>query len=237
MTNRLLLFGFLLFSMAAYGQDRGAISGIVTLSSSGEAVENVTVTIRLDPEMINGNGELVFGNPIQTTTDQTGHFLFKDSAPGTYQLTMERAGSPGFVDSRRFITVRAKAEGAPLAFSVSFPKTGTITGAVQDNSGKPVAGVTVLLVTSAEGPRQSVLGARTNARGEYRLNEVPPGKFKVLASPDMILPGVNDSHEIIRQNVSTFYPRTTVERDASLITLVGGEELNDIDITLQSSIP
>ena len=77
---------------------------------------------------------------------------------------------------------------------------------------------------------QVILSARTDTRGEYRLNEVPPGKFRVLAWPERILP--IDPDELIRQNVPTFYQRTTVEGDGSAIFLLGGEEINGIDITL-----
>ena len=221
-------------------QDRGAISGIVALSNSGESPADVVITIRLDTGIVRNSG-VALGNPIQATTDRTGLFLFKDLTPGTYQLTMERAGSPGFVDSRRVITVVARPDSvkpaaAPLALSVSFPPIGTITGAVRDESGKGVALVPVLLVVAGAGPMQVVLGGRTDVRGEYKLNDVPPGKFRVLAWPDRILLSVND-RETIRQNVPTFYQRTIAETDGSVISLLGGEEINGIEITLRSSIP
>jgi hypothetical protein len=239
MINRLLLSGLLLFSVAARAQDRGAISGIVALSNSGEALPDVVVTIRFDPGILRIDG-VHLGNPIQTTTDRTGHFLFEDLTPGTYQLTMERAGSPGFVDNRRVISVSARPDSVkppavPLSLSVSFPRVGALAGTVRDESGKPAAGVPVLLIVDVAGPPQLVLSGRTDARGEYRLNEVPPGKFRVLAWPDRILPGVNSSREPIRQNVPTFYSRTTVEENGSVISLLGGEEMNGIDITLRSS--
>lgn len=240
-SNRLLLFGLLLFSVAARAQDRGAISGIVALSSSGEALPDVVVTIRFGPGIPRIDG-VHLGNPVQTTTDRTGHFLFEDLTPGPYQLTMERAGSPGFVDSRRTtsVTVRpgsVNPQAVPLALSVSFRRTGTVAGTVRDESGKPVAGVPVLLIVAVAGPMQVVLSGSSDPRGEYRLNEVPPGKFRVLAWPERILLGVSSSNELMRQSVPTFYSRTTVERDGSVISLLGGEELNGIDITSQSSIP
>src|SRR5688572_5043190 len=106
MIPRLLLAGMLLFSSEPTGQDRSALSGIVTLSSSSEPVEGVQVTVRLNTTIPRPGG-VALGNPIQATTDRRGQFSFTSLNTGQYLLTLDRNGSPGFVNRERNITVVA----------------------------------------------------------------------------------------------------------------------------------
>lgn len=224
MTLRLLI-GMLLFSSTLRAQEPPALFGTVTITSSGEAAEGVTVTIRWDPGIPDGNGVLHLGAPIQATTDRTGHFSFGSlKETGPYVLTIDRNGSPGFVDGQRTTWAGVRSDTIPLALSATFPRPATISGTVRDSSGKPAPGILVMVFASPGLTKIATTGI-TDARGEYRLNEVPPGEFRILARLQWeVIPIPGQS---TRQDVATYYRQA--------IRVSEGEEARGIDITMGSS--
>ena len=92
--------------------------------------------------------------------------------PGDYTLTLERFG---YATTRAEATV-AEGRFTELAVPLQRLETGTVTGTVTDESTeRPLAGVTVSLV----GEDRSVT---TDARGAYRLEEVPAGEHRFRAA-------------------------------------------------------
>ncbi len=119
-------------------------------------------------------------------TDGDGRFVFHDLPKGATQVT---ATASGFLDR--------PAGGAPQrplqledgqhldGVRLRLLKVASVTGVVLDEAGEPVVGLTVrVLRREVPGgiPRFALSGnARTDDRGQYRLDNLAPGQLYVLA--------------------------------------------------------
>lgn len=126
------------------------------------------------------------------STGDSGRFVFRNLKPGGYRLVAKEGSGlyytaqygqrdprgPGFLlplgDGETFRD--AKLEMAPM---------GVITGRVFDPEGRPLGNARVDLVNSIYQDGRRVLvkrGVLTNERGDYRLSNLPPGRYTVAAS-------------------------------------------------------
>jgi Tol biopolymer transport system component len=121
-------------------------------------------------------------------TEQDGRFVFRDLKPGKYRLaaTVEGGGHApaeyGQRDPRgRGVVFRVTGGQSLKNLQLEMFPTGAISGRVRDENGAPagVATVMALEVHYENGIRQMkiVESARTNERGEYRLDRLPPGQY------------------------------------------------------------
>ena len=155
------------------------VSGRVTVA--GEPLSGVTITLRDD-------GGTVVGT---ATTDSTGEYFFDQVEPGNdYTLTVTVPDgfildSPGVItfdvpeDSEEPIT-----EQNFLLTAAPAPPTGSASGTVRDQEAgtdPPVAGV---LITVA-GPDDAEYEVRTDADGNWSLDDLPPGDYTAtVTAPD-----------------------------------------------------
>jgi hypothetical protein len=120
-------------------------------------------------------------------SDNAGKFAFSEVEAGTFRLFVHL---DGFV--RQEYGQRAfPGQGTPLNLNggdilkdlkIQLTPAGNVGGRIVDNFGKPAAGVPLQLlraVYNQAGQRtlQSVGGARTNDRGEYRFFWITPGRY------------------------------------------------------------
>src|SRR5581483_3845824 len=94
-----------------------------------------------------------------------GRVLLTASAPGYVRWARELELPPG--DRPRELTLRD--------VEVALERGGTLLGRVRDRDGDPAAGVLV---------RAGELSATADARGEFRIDGVPPGPCRVEAAAD-----------------------------------------------------
>jgi hypothetical protein len=66
-----------------------------------------------------------------------------------------------------------------ITVPVAAQPTGVLTGTVSDPSGAPVAGATVVILSSAG---SAVATARTSSAGEYRGEGLDPGNYRISTS-------------------------------------------------------
>jgi hypothetical protein len=169
----------------------GRIEGSVTIEGTLTPIPDIRVTLK----------SALTSPEIQTTTDDLGHFSFKDVPQGSYYLSMGRGG--GYVRSYKSadttpVTVLAGQTASP---NLTLARTGSIKGRVTRPDGSPVADIVVLAHPSTYTRDQVWLGAstaygvsegRTNAQGEYEINSVTPMEYYVLTgdtySPNAIHP-------------------------------------------------
>lgn len=119
-------------------------------------------------------------------------------------------------------------EAAPLP-----PKPVTeIRGRVVDTEGEPVSGVTIMVLRSTvtQGRRESVISkmATTNDKGEYRVAQLPSGRYLVKAAgfhgtsiylgDDPPMPNTHETFEPV------YFPRARTEDAAAAIALDAGAE-------------
>jgi len=92
---------------------------------------------------------------------------------------------------------------------------GTITGRVVSRDAKPEAGIRVMAFEAEEKPGNPIVRlAESDASGFYRLENVPPGRYIIAA-------GFVDR--------PTYYPGVADRSDATVVSLTGGDVLQNID--------
>src|SRR5437867_227080 len=182
-------------------------------------------------------------------TDSKGKFVFKDLDPGAYRITIAANGYARQEYGQRLLV---GGQGTPIILApgqnlkdivVRLTPAGNVSGRISDENGRPAAGVQVQLVrtsfnSSGQRQFQSAGQTRTNDRGEYRLFWVTPGRYFLLAGsqPGPVRPseqgGVGDSPNGIQESYAlTYYPGVMNVKDAMVLEVPSGVELNAIDFT------
>jgi TonB family protein len=148
------------------------------------------------------------------TTDVNGEAVFRNLAPGRYNVVVD--------DSQNaFVEVTPERLTYEISFNVA--PASSIRGQVKDRSGQPLTAVRVVL--SAQGYRDGrstlsqVKFAETDSRGEYLLTSIPPGEYFLSVEPR--LPTVSGG--------PVFYPGVRNAGTAKMITIRGGEDLAGLD--------
>lgn len=168
------------------------LTGVVVIDEqNGQPVRRALVTATI-------NGDI--RQQSQTATDDRGRFMLAALPAGTVRLVVTK---PGFVRTYYGATQPGSTVDRPIALandqqvdvSIRLPRGAVITGTIADQSGQPMAGVSVRVQRVA----MSVTGQRvflpavgpvapaTDDRGEYRIFGLPAGDYIVMAQPR--LPG------------------------------------------------
>jgi hypothetical protein len=161
----------------------GRIAGVVT-AASGQPLPGVSVNL---------SGRTA-GNVRGTVTDTLGQFAFDGLAPDDYTLSARRAAFAEVVHgqaqpgSGRPGTPIALAEGQHrIDLELRMPKGGVITGVVVDEFSYPAPRTAVRAFRSVyrDGvPRLVQAGtAESDDRGIYRIFDLQPGDYVVVATP------------------------------------------------------
>lgn len=224
--------------------EKCSVAGTVLRKGTDEPIRYAHVTFQslADPE-----------NSLHSTSGVDGKFSLNDIAPGQYRISVSRNGyvSIAYGASQPFdsgvpLSLAPGQQMSDLLFRLA--PAGLITGRVRDQNGEPLpsAQVTALLTSYVEGKRTlvPVSTVTTNDLGEYRLFNLPPGKYLVSASSgsglskmaratsSMMISGEEDEGL-----VTTFYPGTSDPGQAQALNIAAGSELRSTDISvLQSGI-
>lgn len=249
----------LLFAQQAQQQQQqtqapkpGRITGKVMNALTGEPVRKATVSLQpVGAQQQTGGGpQFVMGGGMRggmsAATDNAGAFAFENVTPGAYRITGEKTGfirsgfggrggggGGGSMASR--IEVASGSEKADIV--VRMTPQGIVSGRIVDEDGEPMEGVNVSLVapTYFQGQRRFTMqgGSQTNDRGEFRINNVPPGKFYVQVVRMSMGGGP------IQQGAAEFgYPRAyfpgveTLEQ-AQRVEVGPGQEFSGVQMTLR----
>jgi hypothetical protein len=195
-------------------------------------------------------------------TDSQGRFSFAEVPPGAYKLTFTAAGYARQDYGQR----GADGKGVLLALTAGQAKqdlvmrlnpVSAINGHVFDNSLRPIAGVPVQLFSFAynetghQAMRQ-VASTQTDDRGAYRLFYLTPGRYYLSAGSQ---PGSSSSSylppelALIRGASSTsqnripqtyplmYYPGTPDPKEARVIDVAPGADMDGLDLTLDAGQP
>src|SRR5690606_16881601 len=181
----------------------GLICGSVT-DNGGNPLANITLQLWTDP---NGDGNPADGMLLMTTTTdgETGMYCFEDVEQGTYVVVelhpsnyesvsdydeSTGASDPDGNDSAlgandRVPVVLAPAEADLDNDFVEDPNPGNITGEVREDTGAPIAGVTIGLYNDANGDNVPDSGTPvatdvTDALGEFAFLDMEPGGYVLV---------------------------------------------------------
>jgi hypothetical protein len=116
---------------------------------------------------------------------------------------------------------------------------GVITGRVTDQNGDPSQGSTLVALRRGyqRGVRQLVIAGQSqvNDQGEYRVANLPPGKYYIAAADRRIVDTVAGASTQGGRtgNVTTFYPNSGDPQGAVALDIAPGAELRGIDVRLR----
>jgi Carboxypeptidase regulatory-like domain len=243
--TRSLVFAFLLvgaglFASAQQSASRpnaSSISGTVVQEPGSQPLKKVLVQVVPEDQSQGGN--------YTDSTDSDGHFHIENVAPGRYRIYLERTGFTGVNERGRrsdtnIFTVQAGQSLEELVFRML--PTAVIVGRITDEDGDPMSGVNVIAEKKQPGKarRESVASGTTNDMGEYRLFDLFPGQYWVVAIPP---PDFRDYESTPQKSASghddnstsaakpetryltTYYPGVSDAMQASALTLKAGDEM------------
>ncbi|MCU1258153.1 MAG: hypothetical protein JWO80_1038 [Bryobacterales bacterium] len=153
--------------------DTFRMAGSVVNDITGEPVRRATVGLQCQ-------GGTQVGVAVQTTTaDAGGRFEFPNLSPGRCMIWAERRGF-----ARRNVTQDAGPDGGEAVIRLT--PYGVVTGKVVDENGDPMIGANVQVLQSMIAMGQRLVrpanSAATNDLGEYRIAQLPPGRYYVSAA-------------------------------------------------------
>ena len=248
----ILLFSLLISSIAS-GQntqtsvapipktEKCKVAGMVVRKGSNEPIHFARITLTSD-----GDEQKSFHD----TTASDGRFSFKDVPPGEYRVTVTRNGfvteSYGArhpMDRGLPLTLSSGKQADDLIFRLT--PAAIITGHVRDENGEalPWAQVIALLSYFVQGKRTLMPASTstTNDLGEYRLFNLPPGKYLLSAGYEMsqsvgismaIAMGSRERREGL---TTTYYPGTSDPLQAAAVNVEPGAEIHSMDFSLRPS--
>jgi hypothetical protein len=208
---------------ATTNEGKSVVQGKVVQEPGGQGIRKVRVSL--------AGGAAENREPYQTTTDETGQFKIEGVSPGSYAVLLER---PGFASDPktardRAIKVVAGQDTKDLIFHLFIG--GVIAGKIVDADGDPLPNVDVEATASpAEKTRRNggiMLRGATNDLGEYRIADLPPGKYIVQATPprnEVPLPSPTEKGAAKERLIytTTYFPGTLDERQASSVEVSAG---------------
>lgn len=179
----------------------GSLAGVVRDDETGSVLSGVTVRLSRNSTVVG-----------TTTTNAQGRYTFLDLEAGTYSV---RFSLDGFTTDTRTATVRENLQTTlDVRLQPGATETGTITGQVRDNGGRPIQNALVEL--SGDGEPRSV---RTNEDGQFTLTGVSVGTFTLQASA----PGLEPDEQLVRvQSGATTSVTFTLSSTGTAGTITGG---------------
>jgi hypothetical protein len=238
------------FALAQQQPTTGTLQGTVVRAGTTEAISDARITIEViapAPAGIPARDSRATPPPapVIPTTDAQGHF----SAIVPFGLVTVRAehegyfgpsrngGSPAFVST----TATVAADHADVVRLELIPGA-TINGRVTDQTGKPISETAVIVARRLYRDGVPTIdltdGKATDDRGAYRIYRIPPGEYFVVAfpKPGAATPSSGPAPAAgTLAPVTTFYPGAIDLDTAQPIVLKGGEELNGVDVQINTS--
>jgi hypothetical protein len=157
---------------------KAVVVGTVRDRESGDAVGNAVV--RLVPVKATVRPSDVRG----IIADAKGRFVFTATAAGSYRLEAEQTGffpTDGLGAETDWPTVSVAANSELVPVDVYLLRASAIQGAVFDDAGEPVGGITVKAYRRVIRNNRELFdpsaSSVTNDRGQYRLSPIKPAEY------------------------------------------------------------
>jgi hypothetical protein len=248
------------FQAPAASAVKGAIEGQVVNGRTGAPLKRAMVRVTGSLPALaaavpaQGGRGAIAARPvlINKETDEQGRFSIPNLEPGKYRVAAERQGflrqnwgARKYSGGSGTVVVGDGQTVKQIDFRL-MPQ-GVITGKVLDEDGEPMAGVQVraqrTLMRNGQRITNTLANANTSDIGEYRLPELKPGRYSVVATPrlrpDMMGmgPGGAASNEPLPATpemtyAATYYPSTADATAAVPVDVGEGGEVPQVDIRL-----
>jgi len=224
----------------------GSVAGTVKIGT--RAAKGITVGLARDVLNRQGGPAGTAGAPgalpppppppapsVRTVTDDSGKFVFSNVSPGDYRVTAI-AESYVIADANLAdlgVPVSVVEGQTATASELVLAKGGVITGKVTDSEGRVLIAERVTVSeTDASGRVRNVGGSRgpleTDDRGVYRIYGLTEGKYTISAGSGDAGFGPFRRARYAR----TWYPNVTEQNTASVVEVVPGKVVENIDIKM-----
>jgi hypothetical protein len=212
---------------------KASIEGSVLDAITHEPIKKATVAL---------NGRI----GLFVVTDASGHFAFRQLPAGQYAIFARNEKYPpvpGSLDADQQLTVSVTAEEQKQDVNFSLIPGGTVRGHIVDEDGNPMprCNVTTLQFrdTGFGGNAQRNAFSQSDDKGEYRLSNLPRGKYYLEAQCSQSVPL---PHAFVRRtslmDVPTltyaplFYPGAADPEGAAKVNVSPGADLSGIDFRM-----
>ena len=216
-----------------------SISGVVLNDATGTPIRRAIVTLStLDTPPL----EAV------TFTESNGVFGFTAIPPGKYRLLADMDGFQhawfgASTPARPPGTLNLAAGDGRYGITFRLRPLGSISGVVLDPDGDPVPNASVRLLRAGFARRRptyrSVGWANTDGLGRYRVTDVLPGQYLIMAMPQQHEPAALIQPEAVLGQSSLqkmyaldLYPDTSRLSSAAPLLIAPGKDLDGIDFHL-----
>jgi hypothetical protein len=217
--------------LALLQQSPARVEGVVVDAMNGAPLKDVQVLLLVRAE----------SRYRRVVTDSSGAFSFDDVVPGDTLLTILR---DGYLGSTLAESVSANVRNSRRVALTLAP---SISGRIYDSDRHPAANITVQLFRDGYDalgartlePSGSRWAAKTDEKGEYRINGFPPGDFYLRAaySAEPAKRTIGVPIATVNNAAPTYYPDVTSADQALPIKIAGGAALQAIDFSIEPVAP
>jgi hypothetical protein len=211
-------------------QRSAAVKGTVTNAATGDRLRKAF--LRLEDSKTR----------YPAATDDSGAFAIEGVRPGVYTLTVERQG---FIEAKygedagSIVQLRLEPGQTLTNIKVALIPQGIISGRVVDEDGElwTHAYVNLFRAEWKRGRRtvRGLGGADVNDQGEFRIGQIPPGRYYLQAVPDSYWEKRNRSgtEERPSQRQPTWHPGSLEVEGATSIVIAPGNQIAGLEIRLR----
>jgi protocatechuate 3,4-dioxygenase beta subunit len=216
-----------------------SVEGRVT-NLAGESLRKATLRLATVVIVSAETGQSIKQPLLYTAeTDAQGGFLFPEIEPGTYTLSVERAG---YVRSGYQQAVTLASGDVKTGLLVKLTAETVISGKITDEDGDPFpkVRVSVLQAIYSNGRRslRTTGEATAGPDGVFAIGNLAPGRYYVMADaqPDRINIAIQPGVDKIKETyLTTFYPGVAEVTAASTVQATAGGNIRGVDIALRKA--
>lgn len=223
---------------------KGRLEGQVLNAVTNEPLRKTRLTLRMNVAAMTTarQQQPAVTSTYTVTSDVTGKFEFPNVDPGDYQLTIRRDGFANLVlgaknSARKTEPILLGPGDRKTDFLVRLAPYGSIVGSVLDEDGDPIRGITVGAMTyryTTNGRElQEVRTGSSNDLGEYRIYDVPAGKYFLKGGQRNIR--LNGTAEDGEAYGSVFYPGFPQVSGAMVQEVGPGAQLRNLNFNLRKA--
>jgi hypothetical protein len=223
--------------------EKARLEGRVVNSATGEPLRKTKLTLRMNvAQQQNQTRQQRQEAPITTyavTSDAQGKYTFVNIDPGDFQLTVTHDGYEslrlGDRSERKVEPIVLAAGDRKADFNLKLIPYGAISGILVDDEGDPIRNLPVSAMrwryTSNGRELYPVKKATSNDLGEYRIFDVPAGKYFVKIDPQRL--PTFDANKTEAEFAPVFYPGVLQVSSAVPQELAPGAQLRGVNFNLR----
>jgi hypothetical protein len=223
---------------------KARLEGQVLNSVTNEPLHKTRLTLRMNAAAMTAGRQQqpATTSTYTVTSDAMGKFEFANVDPGDYQLSIRRDGFAVLVLGARYAARKTPpillgAGDRKADFLVRLVPYGTISGNVLDEDGDPIRDMRVAAMTwryTTNGRQlQEVRTANSNDLGEYRIFDVPAGRYFLKVGQRNVQ--INVSAEDGESYGSVFYPGFPQVSGAIMQEVTPGAQLRNLSFNLRKA--